>query len=310
MQLENMYVDLNDAIYFDDEEHHYRRRTFHEVNDISNAVAGKAKIETIKQSMAAFGNNNEHENQTNTNTNTNNNHNINNNNNNNNNINHSNVISAIELGRYEQLFSEYQSPDSTVPAMPPILTLRTPTVDDIDMNLLINDGDNPITPPDTGYSGNNSMVIFSGVFAATTIAIPQGIDYENNNEFDCSALRGQTIHPTAPTIDATFNFDGINPKLHEFNDIGCIFDNNDVIVSEYDTTPGMFIFIFVFFHFSFFYRTCTCDMKRFCHSKKRFYSFFFFFFSFSSWASCFGFVVSSWRSLFEMFTIIVCNKQT
>ena len=116
------------------------------------------------------------------------------------------------------------------------------------------------------------IVIFNGVFAATTIAIPQGIGSENNNEFDCSALWGQTIHPTALAIDATFKFDGINPKLHEFNDIGCIFDNNDGIVSERDTTPGMFILVFL-------YRTCTCDIKRFCHSKKRFYSFFFFSFS-------------------------------
>ena len=92
------------------------------------------------------------------------------------------------------------------------------------------------------------MVIFNGVFAATTISIPQGIDNENNNEFDSSPLWGQTqtqtIHPAAPAIDTTFNFDGINAKLHEFNDIGCIFDNNDGIVSEYDTTLGMFIFIF------------------------------------------------------------------
>ena len=74
------------------------------------------------------------------------------------------------------------------------------------------------------------VVIFNGVFAATTITIPQGIDKENNNEFDSSALwrqtQTQTIHPTAPAIDTTFNFD------------------NDDGISEYDTTLGMFIFIF------------------------------------------------------------------
>ena len=87
------------------------------------------------------------------------------------------------------------------------------------------------------------MIIFNGVFAATTITIPQGIDKENNNEFDSSALwrqtQTQTIHPTAPAIDTTFNFDGIDAKLHEFHDIGCIFDNNDGIVSEYDRRASL-----------------------------------------------------------------------
>ena len=92
---------------------------------------------------------------------------------------------------------------------------------------------------------------FIAVLIAVTIAKTQGIENENNNEYDSGLVvweqaQPQTTHPPPPAIDAPFDIHGIGSEIHEFNDIGCILDiNNNGIVFEYDIHLVCLFFCFV-----------------------------------------------------------------